>query len=915
MCGIGGYYGHDPRLKQDILELMNACQCHRGPDGQGVFTDEGVGLSHRRLAILARESGAQPMTSADGRYTIIYNGECYNYLPLRAELEAVGVHMRTDSDTEVVLEGFAAYGSAFFDRMDGMWGVAIWDSVDRVLTLSRDHFGIKPLYIADLSQQMDAPSTQGPNIVFASELKTILATGLVARRADDRTVYRYLAFRIHEDNPRTFFRGITRLMPGEMVTVSEDGIEYSSYTSLKEELRAAAQINRPLDAEAVREYQERLVESVRERLQSEVPVGTSLSGGLDSTTVALIINQMLSQGADRSTSAVGARQNTFSAVFPGSLNDEERYVDDALAACEGHVQAHKIYPSADQFKNDMVDFVRTQEEPTISTGPYAQYVVMREAAKSVTVLLDGQGADEMMAGYIPYYFVYFRQLRAQGRHAALAAEVARSADVLARLGRFTAMDKVRRRRPVHAHTLFNQDFAQRYADERMDVVRDNLKERLIQDLFHNSLPSLLRYEDRNTMRFSLEGRVPFLDKDTVKFLFSLSDEAIITSGWNKNVLRRAVAGLVPDSIRLRRNKIGFTTPEDEWFRRIKGEIFDILSSRSFGQRPWFNQAEVLKTFDDFINGRNDASTMLFWRLVNVELWARIYLDSDDLGADLDAGHDARDLSEHGKFLPPDAHTPLEANEGKQLDIVLPDGTVSRRYPLQTEKFSADSDMDTEITRYVTDFFKDLESLGDEDDRVATQGRRWNLTVSEKIIAIMQGRSWFVWEVKPSFAAKQLSKCVTRTPAGIGLGDPVTMQLAIDEAGLGRILYAAAGSVVGKLRGKKGVFYDLAGANVRAIDGPTEYSVYPSNVSAKLPPKDPDAVAQHLTAIIREAVPESFRDTFDGVVVMDANDIGRNVLGLHAGLSAEHYELQFADNPLGQGSQQTPMAVVFDRDEM
>ena len=170
----------------------------------------------------------------------------------------------------------------------------------------------------------------------------------------------------------------------------------------------------------------------------------------------------------------------------------------------------------------------------------------------------------------------------------------------------------------------------------------------------------------------------------------------------------------------------------------------------------------------------------------------------------------------------------------------------------------------------------------------------------------------MWEIKPSFAAKQLSRFVTRTPAGIGLGDPVTMQLAINEAGLARITYAGALGALGKVRGKRGVFYEHAGANVRAIDGPTEYSVYPSNVSAKLPPKDPDLVAAHLVDVIREVVPARFVETFDGVVVMDANDIGRNVLGLAASREREHYEAQFADNPLGQGSQQTPMAVVFER---
>lgn len=906
MCGISGYHGLSTEAGDHLLTRMNACLEHRGPDGAGTWSAEGIGLAHRRLAIIDREGGSQPMTSGDGNFIIVYNGECYNYRTLRGELEAEGVVFRTDSDTEVVLEGFARHGLDFFDRMDGMWALAVWDIAEQRLTLSRDHFGIKPLYLA-------TTTVEGREVLlFASEIHAILSTGLVERRADETTLYRYLAFRVHDDTERTFFDGVTRLMPGEALVVDADGVRRTAYTRLPDELREAARINRPLDDEAVATYRDMLVDSVRERLQSEVPVGTSLSGGLDSTAVALIINQMLKNGSDRSTQAVGARQNTFSAVFPGSINDEERYVDDALEACSGHVDAHKILPDADRFKLDLVDFVRTQGEPTISTGPYAQYAVMRKAAEHVTVLLDGQGADEMMAGYIPYYFVHFRQMRAEGRHAALAAEVARSADVLARLTRFRVADRMHMRKSVDVSSLLAPDFVSAHVGERLDVVGDDLKERLIQDLFHNSLPSLLRYEDRNTMRFSLEGRVPFLDKETVKFLFSLSNDAIIQAGWNKAVLRRAVAGLVPNSIRLRRNKIGFTTPETEWFRRLKGMVFDILASESFGKRPWFNQAKVLEAFDDFINERSDADTMLFWRLINVELWARIHLDSDDLGAGLDAHVASLDSSDHGKHLPPDPHTPLEANEGKQLDLTLPDGTVSRRYPLQTEKFSKDSDMDAEITRYVTDFFADLEARGDADDREATEGRTWNLTVSEKIIAIMQGRSWFTWEIRPSFAARKLSRFVTRTPAGIGLGDPVTMQLAIDEAGLPRILMAAAGGAVGKVLGRRGLFYELAGANVRAIDGPTEYSVYPSNVSAKLPPKDPDVVAAHLTEVIRAAVPERFRETFDGVVVMDANDIGRNVLGFHGSRPASHYAEQFADNPLGQGSQQTPMAVVFDR---
>jgi asparagine synthase (glutamine-hydrolysing) len=436
MCGIAGYHGlpADPAL----LERMNAHQQHRGPDGDGICVDGPCGLAHRRLSIIDIAHGQQPMDTADGRYAIAYNGEVYNYLDLRGELEALGRTFTTDSDTEVVLQAFAQWGADAFDRFNGMFGLAIWDRHEQRLTLARDHFGIKPLYVA----MVPNPSGEGEALLFSSEIKPILASGLYDKRVNDRSVYRYLRFRAHEDGTETFFEGIERLAPGEMLEADANGIRRRMFTRLKEELLELASVQRPYDAAAAAEYKRRLVESVRLRLQSEVPVGTSLSGGLDSSAVAVIINQLLNEGDSLSLSAVGARQNTFSAIFPGSINDEEKYVDDVLDICTGHVQAHKILPTADEFKADLLDFIRTQEEPIISSGPYAQYQVMREATKHVTVLLDGQGADEMMAGYIPYYFVYLRQLRAQGATLA-AAELAKSLDVLYRLGRFKLKAKVK----------------------------------------------------------------------------------------------------------------------------------------------------------------------------------------------------------------------------------------------------------------------------------------------------------------------------------------------------------------------------------------------------------------------------------------------------------------------------------------
>lgn len=892
MCGIAGYHGlpADPAL----LERMNAHQQHRGPDGDGICVDGPCGLAHRRLSIIDIAHGQQPMDTADGRYAIAYNGEVYNYLDLRGELEALGRTFTTDSDTEVVLQAFAQWGADAFDRFNGMFGLAIWDRHEQRLTLARDHFGIKPLYVA----MVPNPSGEGEALLFSSEIKPILASGLYEKRVNDRSVYRYLRFRAHEDGTETFFEGIERLAPGEMLEADANGIRRRMFTRLKEELLELASVQRPYDAAAAAEYKRRLVESVRLRLQSEVPVGTSLSGGLDSSAVAVIINQLLNEGDSLSLSAVGARQNTFSAIFPGSINDEEKYVDDVLDICTGHVEAHKILPTADEFKADLLDFIRTQEEPIISSGPYAQYQVMREATKHVTVLLDGQGADEMMAGYIPYYFVYLRQLRAQGATLA-AAELAKSLDVLYRLGRFKLKAKVKLKKSIPTTHLLNGDFVAAHRGERYSSEGANLKKRLVEDLFHNSLPSLLRYEDKNTMRFSLEGRVPFLDKEVLKFIFSLSDEAIIKDGWNKRVLRDATRGLLPESINRRRNKIGFTTPQGEWFMRLKNHFYNIFLSESFANRPYVNQTEVIAAFEGWIKGANDVDTMTFWRLINLELWMREFIDEHE-----DAG-DATDATARVK-------TDYEANEGQNLDLVTSLGENVRRYPVRTELFSRDDDLDARVLEHIDAFFAGLPAAG-PDHEAATRGPWW-FFLSEKVVAITQGRSYFVWDIKVGRPARVLSRYVTRTPAGIGLGSPFTMQLAIQEAGLPRVLYASAGGAIGKVIGRKGLFYELVGNQINAIDGPTEYSAYPSNVSAKLAPKDPDAVAARLSAAIRERVPEPWRSTFGGTVIMDANDIGRNVLGSDVPGDWTRFEEMFADNPLGQGSQQTPMAMVFLRED-
>jgi asparagine synthase (glutamine-hydrolysing) len=588
--------------------------------------------------------------------------------------------------------------------------------------------------------------------------------------------------------------------------------------------------------------------------------------------------------------SVGATQNSFSAVFPGSVNDEERYVDAVMAKADGPIECHKIHPNPDEFLEDLADFVRTQEEPTISTGPYAQYKVMQEATKHVTVLLDGQGADEMMAGYLPYYFVYLRQLRKEKQYTKLLREVVSSTDVLSRYGKQVVRGKLGLDKPVDIRQMLDKGFAKRHKGETFTPVPDDLKARLVEDIFANSLPSLLRYEDRNTMRFSLEGRVPFLDFNLMRYLFTLEPEAIIKGGWNKKILRDSVRGLLPDQIVDRRNKIGFTTPEREWFLRIKNHVHTVFRSDSFGSRPYFDQASVLRAFEEFIAGKN-SDTMLFWRLLNVELWLRTFVDAP--GTHVDSTTSA-------------AKEYFAANPGKQIAIDTPSSGQVLRFPIQTDAFAKGDDFLTKISEYGAEF---ATRAAESEEHAEVLTSPWFLAVSEKVVAISQGRSYFLWEIKPSFAARKLQKFVVRTPAGIGLGSPETMQLAIQEAGLARIVAASAAGAVGKVVGRKGLFYQLAGPAVRAIDGPTQYSLYPSNVSAKLAPAEPDKAAADLADRLRKVLPPQAAATFQGVAIIDANDLGCNILGQASTVAEEKIAEMFKDNPLGQGAQRTPLAVV------
>src|SRR6478752_2698377 len=449
MCGIAGYFG----LEEDraLLARMSAAQRHRGPDDSGTHVDGPVGLAHQRLSIIDREGGRQPMATPDGRYVLAYNGEVYNYRALRDELASASRTFVTHSDTEVVLQAYAAWGREAFDRLNGMFAIAVWDRDEQTLTLARDQFGIKPLHVSRVSEAHGGRGAPGGSWLFASEISPILVSGRHDRAPNERSLFRYLRHRVHDDGAETFFDGIERLLPGEMATISADGFERSHYSSLQDDLERARPAATGAGAEEVAALRDGLTESIALRLRSDVPVGTSLSGGLDSSTIAVGIDRLLTTH-DTSAEAVGPRQQTFSAVFPGYRNDEERWVDDAVDACSGPVQSHRIRPTSDELLADLTDFVRTQ-----------------------------------LAG---------------DRRAGLS-EILASRDILA--GQVRSRLRTRLQGGGSAGLLLRRDFRAAHADDTYAVEGATLRQRLVHDLFVASLPALLRYEDRNSMRFSVEG--------------------------------------------------------------------------------------------------------------------------------------------------------------------------------------------------------------------------------------------------------------------------------------------------------------------------------------------------------------------------------------------------------------------------
>lgn len=617
MCGLIAILAPDGGFSEATLHRMRDRLEHRGPDGHGSWIGAmgtgKVGLGHRRLSIIDLSVAAgQPMLSADGTQIIIFNGEIYNYLELRDELARLGAAFRTRGDTEVLLAAYSQWGPECLSRLNGMYAFVICDIRTQQLFVARDRFGEKPLFYARLP---------GGGIAVASEMKALFAHPDLRAAVNDSVLAEYTAGRYHEDGEETLFRGVRRIPPATAMLIDRHGqisrqwrYWIPDYTAIRDDY---------CEDEAAKKFRGMLEQSVRLRLRSDVPIGTSLSGGLDSSALVGVLAEL----REKHTSFT---QKSFSARFDDDPTISEGPEIDRVVRHAG-IRNFSVVPDPRRLIEESERLHWHQEEPFLSASIYLQWCVARLARENdTTVLIDGQGADELLAGY-QYYFKSF-QLDLLDRHAYLAA-ISETVAFNHRLHRASRAYKDSSRR-FNARVAFSLPQLLALALRPAPGVysgpyevgvpqakpRWRLRRQIAEALQYNSLPQLLRYADRNSMAFSREVRLPFLDYELTDWCISLPDSLLIRDGWQKSILRHAADGVIPPEIQWRADKVGYAAPMDIWMRReLKDWCYDRLFAGPILDAQGYSEPTLRQWWDAHQSGAANNSWAL-WRWISLNEW-------------------------------------------------------------------------------------------------------------------------------------------------------------------------------------------------------------------------------------------------------------------------------------------------------
>jgi asparagine synthase (glutamine-hydrolysing) len=633
MCGIAGFaassvLGPDERQR---ARMMRDVLVHRGPDGAGLWADEHAALAHRRLSIVDLAGGHQPLSNETGAIWVTFNGEIYNHADVRAELEAAGHQYRTRSDTETIVHAYEQWGDECVQRFRGMFAFGLWDAPRRRLLLVRDRLGVKPLYWAQA----------GDRVLFASEIKALLESGLIAPAANRAVFSEVLATR-YTAGSETMFEGIHKLLPGHRLIFEQDRVRIEKYWDLPLD-GPDPDLERIDERDLIDRFRSLLQESVRLRLMADVPLGMFLSGGIDSTAVAALMAREVDRPID-----------TFSVAFADRDFSELDYARQAAAAVGA--RSHEVVIDDNDFFGALPRLIWHEDEPIAHPSSVPLHFVSALARQHVKVVLTGEGSDELLAGYGKYprsLFnwnaggVYERVVPGAVRSAVAASLVPRLPGRVGRLARrsFLAMP----RRPAAMfldnfagvplslqHVLFTSRVtggADPYAASLEYFARANGNSGVLGRLLYTDvktyLVELLMKQDQMSMSTSIESRVPFLDHVLVEFAARLPHRLKLSGLTTKRILRHAIRGLVPPDI-LTRRKMGFPVPFSGWMRSGWNSVArEVLLDRRTCQRGLINPPAVERLLDDHRTGRTAGGDAI-WALMNLELWYRTFIDGDGI---------------------------------------------------------------------------------------------------------------------------------------------------------------------------------------------------------------------------------------------------------------------------------------------
>lgn len=607
-----------------LVERMTRIMRHRGPDDEGMYISHPVGMGFRRLSILDTSPlGHQPMSSDDGQVVLVFNGEIYNYLELRTQLQALGHRFRSTGDTEVLLHAYLEWGTGCVERFNGMWAFVIYDRRSNRLFGSRDRFGIKPLYRFG----------DGKHVVFASEIKAIRASGLYEGTPHWPTASAFLLEGRLDESSDSFYDGISQVPAATAFEVDMEGrLRHWRYWSVD--------TVPPVDvADPAGAFADLFEDSMRLHMRSDVPVGVHLSGGLDSTSILC--------AAARLRSGASSNEPLMAFSFMSREYDESQYIADTIE--QAGAQLIQLHTTPDQLWSSIGRVLWYQDEPVHSMTPLIGFALMElTASKGVKVALNGQGADETIAGYGSYFKNYWHTLLNGGSALKAWSEIGSYAAahggspgglfarqlrqlIQSKLHGVDAYRTLSRRRSlgrVFETTWFTPDLC-RHFRQHEPIADLGLNGTLARSIIRDPLPIYLRLEDRNSMAHSVEARVPFLDHRLVSFVLGLPADWKLRGPWNKFVLREAMRGKIPESVRVRVDKMGFPTPARQWFRdRLCDPMLDLLHSRAVRERGIYNVPSIVRDLARHRAGDIDVAVELF-RVAQFEIWSELQPSRED----------------------------------------------------------------------------------------------------------------------------------------------------------------------------------------------------------------------------------------------------------------------------------------------